>query len=444
MANRNHLDAILKALRFRDRSVAELEAIPEPDWSAVLQATDRAHLTLALAARCAGSLPDSVRARVDRNLTDNQIRYERLVMAQTQITDALALYGIDHVVLKGLAQWPWYTDDPVDRPQYDIDLYVPSESMPDATKAMQALGYNPAGDALDPGADHLPVMIRRTGWTWRGNYHDPEMPLSLELHYRFWNRGMMRFCAEDLSQFPERSVVREINGISFRTLHPVDGLTYSAMHLVRHLLNGDMRLRHVYEIAHFLDRSARQESFWTEWRETALTPCRMMEGIAFRLARDWFHCDVHPAAEAAIEELPASVNRWFALFGATPAWAPSGADSNAGKNEIWLHFCLLKSAKDKRDVALRRLFPKRRMRVHLDPHVPPAKTGPALRLRRRLFEVSFIAERAIHHARVLAPTLHGALRWQFAGTADRKPAVQNGPPGSAASIPPAQPRTTVP
>jgi hypothetical protein len=225
MANRTHLDAVLKALRFRDRSLLELEAIPERDWLAVLQAMDRAHLTLALAARCSGSLPDSVRARVDRNLSDNQIRYERLVMAQTQITDALALYGIDHVVLKGLAQWPWYTDDPVDRPQYDIDIYVPGKSMPDAAKAMQSLGYNPAGEVLDPGADHLPVMIRRTGWMWRGDYHDAEMPLSLELHYRFWNPNMIRFCTEDLGQFWERHAMREINGLSFRTLHPVDGLT---------------------------------------------------------------------------------------------------------------------------------------------------------------------------------------------------------------------------
>ncbi len=444
MANRTNLDAVLKALRFRDRSLLELEGIPERDWPAVLQAMDRAHLTLALGARCSGSLPDSVRTRIERNLADNRIRCERVVTAQTQITEALGLYGIDHVVLKGLAQWPWYTDDPVDRPQYDIDIYVPAKFMPDAAKAVQALGYTPAGDVLDPGADHLPVMIRRTGWTWRGDYHDAEMPLSLELHFRFWNAAMMRFCTEDLSQFWQRHAVREINGIRFNTLHPVDGLSYSAMHLVRHLLSGDLRLRHVYEIAHFLERSAREDCFWAEWRETALAACRAMEGIAFRLARDWFRPNLHPAAEDAIDRLPASVNRWFSLFGSSPAWAPSGADGGPGKNEIWLHFCLLSSAKEKRDVAMRRLFPKRRMRVHLDPHLAASKVGAALRVRRKFFEVSFIGKRVLHHALALAPTLHGAFLWRFARTTDCKRTVENFQPGSAASIPPGQPRRTVP
>jgi hypothetical protein len=152
-----------------------------------------------------------------------------------------------------------------------------------------------------------------------------------------------------------------------------------------------------------------------------------MEGIAFRLARDWFHCNLHPAAEAAIDQLPASVNRWVSIFGSSPAWAPSGAGGGAGKNEIWLHFCLLNSAKDKRDVLMRRLFPKRRMRVHLDPHVPASKAGPTLRVRRKFFEISFIAKRVFHHVRVLGPTLHGAFRWRFAHTspADRKLTVEN-------------------
>ena len=430
MADRAHLSAILKALRFRDRSSAELESIPESDWPALLHAMDRAHLTLALARRCDNSLPESVRRRIHHNLADNRIRHERLVAAQSQITDALSLYGIDHIVLKGLAQWPWYTDDSTDRPQYDIDIYVPAKSMPDAARALQSLGYGFAGEVLDPGADHLPVLIRRTGWTWRHDYYDPDMPLSLELHFRFWNLPRMRFCDADFSPFWQRRAARQIGGLRFHTLHPVDALSYSAMHLVRHLLNGDLRLRHVYEIAHFVERSSHEDAFWTEWRATALPSSRVMEGIALRLARDWFHCSLHPVAAAAIEQLPASVNRWFSIFGSSPAWSPSTATGGGGKNEIWLHFCLLSNARDKREIAMRRLFPRRRMRVHLHPHVPPSTVGIGLRVRRKLFELSFIAKRLLHHVRVLAPTLHGAWLWHFAHTAsaDRKPCAENAQP----------------
>lgn len=416
MATRAHLAAILKALRFRNQSVSELKAIPERDWPALLHAMDRAHLTLALSG-LRDMLPEAVRSRIDRNLADNRKRYARLVDTQSQITDALSLYGIEHVVLKGLAQWPWYTDDPADRPQYDIDIYVPGKSMSDAARVLQELGYGFAGDVLDPGADHLPVMIRRTGWTWRDDYYDPDMPLSVELHFRFWNQAKMRFCDADFTPFWQRRTARQIGGLQFHTLDPADALSYSAMHLVRHLLNGDMRLRHVFEIAHFLERSAFDGAFWTEWYQIALPSCRTMEGIAFRLARDWFHCDVHPAAQEAIHQLPSPVQRWFSLFGSSPAWSPSTATGGSGKNEIWLHFCLLANAKDKREIAVRRLFPRRRMRVHLNPHVPASKVGFGLRVRRRIFEVSFMAKRLFHHVRVLAPTLHGALLWRFAHTA---------------------------
>jgi hypothetical protein len=407
MASQEHLLAVLKALRFHDRSTREIEAIPESVWPALLHATDRAHLTLALGVRCRDSLPESARLRIDRNLAGNSARHRGLIAAHSQIADALSLYRIDYVVMKGLSQWPWYVDDPSQRPQYDIDIYVPRESMSGAAKAIHALGYGFLNGILDPGADHLPVMIRRTGWTWRDDYYDPEMPISLELHYRFWNPYTMRFDAADIAQFWRRRTVRQVWGLRFPTLDPVDGLSYSALHLIRHLFGGDLRLRHVYEIAHFLERSAEDDSFWDRWRDTGLVSCRVLEGIAFRLAQEWFHCELHPNAQEAIEQLPSPVNRWFSLF----AFSSIPETSHAGKNELWLHLCLLNNARDRRAVALRRLFPKRAGRVIQDPHLAAAKTGLALRLRRVTYNAAFLANRLLHHARTFGPTIRGAWLW---------------------------------
>ena len=31
------------------------------------------------------------------------------------------------------------------------------------------------------------ILIRKTGWKWREDYFDPEMPTAVELHFAFWN-----------------------------------------------------------------------------------------------------------------------------------------------------------------------------------------------------------------------------------------------------------------
>jgi hypothetical protein len=407
MASQEQLSAVLKALRFHDRSTREIEAIPENDWPALLHAMDRAHLTLALGVRCRDLLPESARLRIDRNLAGNRARHDCLVATHSRITDALSLTGIEYVVMKGLSQWPWYVDDPGERPQYDIDIFVPRESMSGAAKAIHTLGYGFVNGILDPGADHLPVMIRRTGWTWRDDYYDPEMPISLELHYRFWNPQMMRFDTGDVAQFWRRRVVRQVGKLRFPTLDPVDGLSYSALHLIRHFFGGDLRLRHVYEIAHFLERSACDDSFWTSWSETGLASCRVIEGIAFRLAKEWFRCNLHPVARETIEQLPSPIKRWFSLF----AFSSIPGTGLAGKNELWLHFCLLNNARDRREIAFRRFFPKRAARVVRNPHVSPSQTGLGLRIRRVAYKASFMANRLLHHARTLGPTIHGAWLW---------------------------------
>lgn len=379
---------VVSALRFHDPITQGLESLPAQAWPALLDTLDRAHLTLALGVRRREFLPDSIRDRIDRDLAANAERYDRLVAAQSELTEALACRRIEYVVLKGLSQWPYYCDDPRQRPQYDIDIYVPSDAISAATRTFQALGYKTVSDNPDPGADHLPVMVRETGWRWHGDYFDPEMPPALELHFRFWNPHGMRFSAGDTRQFWRRR--------SGGRLDPADGLSYSALHLVRHLLTGDLKLRHVYEMAHFLERSAADGEFWNRWNETALPSCRVTEGIAFRFAAEWFRCALHPAAQDAVERLPDAVKRWFALFACSPALITG----HPNKNELWLHLCLVKSARDRRTITVHRLFPTRHSRV-----IPSA---------------SALAERSLHHLRTLAPTARGAWLWWRALRSDHR------------------------
>jgi hypothetical protein len=405
------LDAI-DALRFEDADGTGLRALAETNWFSLLSDADRAHITLPLAVRCRSLFPAAAQQRLDDALARNALCHENTVSACGEIADAFTRKGIDFLVLKGLAQWPWYVDDSRHRTQSDIDIYSPPESLDAARDVLKELKYEPVHTDRSQPVDHLPVMIRKTGWAWRGDYYDPSRPPSVELHFRFWDDKTEGFPAGDPQTFWSRRVTREIGGIHIPTLNAVDGLKYSAMHLIRHLLRGDLQVRHVYELAHFLERSTGDEEFWARWQLSQSSQQGLVEAIGFRLASDWFRCRLHPAPRRLVEQLPAPVDRWFRLFGLSPA----SSVTQPNKDELWLHLCLIRNPDVRRQIAIKRLFPMRRQRVILNPHVP-ADRSAVLSLRRVVYEARFLAARALHHCSALLPVLRSALRWWKAGLA---------------------------
>ena len=401
---------ILKALRFNNRSTSELRAISRADWPRLLDETDREGLTLSLGIRCRGLLPPMIQVRIDHNLDSNAQRHARLLTAYAEIADALQSRNLEFAVLKGLSKARFYAADLRFRPQYDIDLYVPAQSLDDARKAMEKLGYEALPEGPGRISDHLPRMIRKTGWRWRQDYFDPEMPTAVELHFQFWNERDERFGAGDLAPFWTRRVIREVAGLQLPALNETDALSYSALHMMRHFFHGALQWHHVYEMAHFLDTSAANGPFWSEWSETGLKSCRVLEGIAFRLAVEWFHCSLHPAARRTIDELPEPVQRWFQLFASGPSCR------NELRNDLLLHLSLVQSSRDRRELILRRLFPVRQGRITLDAHVPQHQMTFVMCLRDFLYKSQFVIKRFVSHARTMASTVWGSLRW----TADEK------------------------
>jgi len=400
------LQTVRRSLSLGEDRRSDLRSIPDSEWGKLLGLTDRSQLTLPLAVRCRHELPEWVQERVTGNLLNNAIRHDRTLEAYQEVDRALTSKGVDFMVLKGFAQWPHYCDDLRHRPQYDLDLYCPPDAIEPALEAIQSLGYEPFGRKARTATDHLPPLIRMTGWRPKGEYYDTEMPLTVEIHFRFWDEENERFGVGTADNFWERRVRREIQGLSVPTVNRFDGLSYVTWHLVRHLVRGDVRAYHVYELAHFLQRTADDHAFWRNWRERKSST--LVEAIAFRLAVGWFECPTHPVVQELCQALPASVRRWFDLF----AFSPLKALEHPNKDELFLHWCLVKGWPARLQIAKQRLLPVRFNPVIVDAHVPAPDWR--LRLKRGAFGTWFMTRRAFHHVRTLAPLMWNGVRWRRA------------------------------
>lgn len=325
----NGLMSVLRSLSFTGAQTEDLRRIADSEWRKLLRLTDRSQLTLPLGVRCREHLPGRVRARIDRDLANNAIRQQRIGETYQTIAAALAGRGIEFAVLKGFSHYPLYCADLRHRPQYDLDLYCPPDQIEPAYAAIQGLGYEPFGRTGRSVLDHLPPLILKTGWRPKDDYYDPDIPITIELHFRFWDAATERLNVSGACRFWERREIRRSGALLFQALHPADAFSYAAWHLVRHLLRGDARAYHVYELAHFLHHTEEHVAFWRDWRNAR--PAPLVETVACRLAVEWFGCRVNPVMRECLNMLPAEVERWFGMFG----FSPLAALERPNKDELF-------------------------------------------------------------------------------------------------------------
>ena len=408
------LPALLSALQFHGAHFEALQALDESEWCELLEFCDLAHLTLPLWRNCrdVDVLPDWVRERMKRNASDNAKRFDNINGVYLEMSKALGDLQVEYLVIKGFAQHPGYVEDPRLRMQSDIDIYCPLESILRARDALLSLGYQPLLGLENLPKDHLPAMTRKTGWEWRGNAFDPEMPPSIELHGCLWNETNARFALQGLEDFWPRRVTRHLKDFSFPALDPIDNFGFSALHALRDLLSGDWVLHRIYEMARFLHTNAGNRPFWVRWGELHNDSLRSSEAISFRLAKDWFACDLAEEVEAEVRNLSPAVQQWLDLFSGSPL---EGMIRN-NKDGVWLHIALLESFQDKRTVLRNALVPTRVPTVGA-PGQDTTRQGrrkrfwPSHRYAKYLF---YVTSRVLYHVKTLAPTLCHGVRWWFA------------------------------
>lgn len=402
------LRAVLAGLNFSSPDFQPLSELSQREWTRVLGFCDPSQLTLPLYLRCRDHFPAPIGARAARNLMNNGARWETLKSVYGELALALDEQQLPYLVLKGFSQWPMFVADPRHRVQYDIDLLLRPEQICEAAEVAARLGYQAVHSSRDQRPDHLPPMIRRTGWRWRGDYFDPEIPFSLELHFRTWNFESEHFGSRNLeATFWGRALRRRCEQLSFPCLHPADAILYASMHAVRHLLHGNLRPSHVYEMAYLLHSEQHNDALWQEWSGMHDRASQLQQAICFSLAHLWFECSPHKLPAALIHSVPAQVAAWLELY----AYSPLTATFKPNKDEVWLHWALVES-KQERFAVLRRKFAPQRLPGPVDAvHTKPGELTWRIRLASQWRYLSFVTKRVSHHIRAFTSAACSAIRW---------------------------------
>ncbi len=394
-----HARAVMEALRFDGDSV-QLAALDDADYRKLLEFCDRAQLTLLLNSLHRDALPGWVQERMDRNLAGYSQRFERLKQSLFEMADVLDERGIEFVLVKGLAHAPDFTPDALLRAQGDIDLWTKPQEATAAAAALREIGYVPVCESE---GRHLPPMSRETQWEWRGDFFAPDLPISVDIHYELWDGSAERIQGPEESDFWERRTTAWVDGHPVQVLSPPDALAFAALHLLMHLLHGDLRVQRAWEIANFLNAREGDDAFWTRWRQCHSDSLRRLEAIIFQLVADWFGAALSATADEEIEALPEDVQLWIEQYGLSPVEALF----HPNKDEIWLHVSLAQGLRDKCSIFLRRVLPLR---------VPSQAATQASTASQARLNLLYAGRRALHHARTLAPALAGAAKWQWART----------------------------
>ena len=399
---------VLSALGFAPSSAEQLERLSDIQWLEAIEFSDRSGLTLLLAARRRENLPESIRRRTDSNFEANSRRIEKLKREYFEIAARFESLGICHILLKGFLQAPHFVPSPLLRAQYDLDLLCSPESVHRARQALLELGFESMSGDTGLRADHLPAMARKTGWLWKGDYFDPEMPPVVELHFRLWDPATERFQVEGTEQFPARSAPQILDRQPVPGFCIADQLGYSALHALRHLLRGDLKACHVYELAFFMEKRRTDDAFWRGWADLHSPALRGFQAISLVLAHRWFGSALPDAVRVEAEKLPAPLRRWLQQY----AGSPILSRFQANKDELWLHLAMLSGAGNKMSVLRRRLLPLNLPGEVEAVFVPEQKMTYRLRLLKRIRYGRFVLSRILFHARSLASILIGAFRWR--------------------------------
>ena len=407
----SHVNAVLSALQFEGGCTEELQTLTDAEWKDLFLRWDFHRCMIPLRQICGDTLPEWVRLQIDQRLADNAERLERIKADYFRFSNASRLKGASHVVVKGFSLWPGFVDHPRLRLQSDIDIYCPPESILLARDALVELGYEPETERYFRFADHLPTMVSQKEWKWRGKYYDPDIPVSFEIHYSFWNEKVLRIRPKGLDQFWLRRYERQLEGICFPSLSEVDTFGYAALNLTRNLLRDQPSAHQIYELARFLHTNANNQQFWDDWWVAHDESLRRLEAISCYAAKSCFSCRVSEPMKREFACLPAKAKAWYDQFSNISL----SHELRPSKDWLWLHESLVESTRDRVWIIGDRLLPvwvpPLKITDRRDATIGERQEERSL-LRRQAKYIKYVASRLFFHLRLIPLTLwRGAHFW---------------------------------
>lgn len=235
------------------RSVFKDESPPAPtapigEWSGLLNFL-RANWMIPFVYRKIGSLPPEYRP--PEPITDG-MRQAFLVSCvgslhmERQLREIIETFldqGVRVLVLRGPALAFSLYPDPAMRPSGDLDLLVLPEQVVQARHILESLGYKCLAKRFEVARD----FFREECFVHQNNRGNK---FPVDLHWVHWElhpffKGSEEVDIEDLFQ---RAWKVETPTLTFETLHPVDYLIHSAIHLAM-IHKNEMRLSWIYDTA---------------------------------------------------------------------------------------------------------------------------------------------------------------------------------------------------
>ena len=338
----------------RDKSRAacrEWAPLPEQAQRALLELADRAGLSLYLwrAAQAAGVADTLIHATEYRERRrKNEIRLAVRRRMARELEAIFAGAGLRFAMLKGFFLAPDFVPDAADRLQNDIDFIFSAADAQTAFEVLLRQGYTASADEADGPAVHLPMLLPPDFIHPQGDGFDPATQAAVELHHYLWRSEFecipISFDPDPLSRLGCRD--------GLPVLHPHDQLSSVALHAMRHVFRGSLRISHLYELAGFLETHACETAFWRGWINEVNEPLRRLTTVGLALAARLFHSPWPAELTNERQALPASARQWIERYGEVVLEVP-----RRDKLEVFLQLAFVPGWRERLLVLRRRLAP---------------------------------------------------------------------------------------
>jgi hypothetical protein len=348
-----------------------------------------------------GCLPESILARLQKNLDDNRKRTAALFEEMVAISQAFKQCGISFALLKGFTLAPESVPDSALRHQMDIDFLITEKDATAALHCLNDFGY---------------ILHAISGKTWEckaGILGIPDMRNLYKVHtQRSVELHLLPTCSKDAGCTQQnrltRAQCRSIQGVRLPALSAPDLFLHQALHLFKHLCGEHTRASWMLEFRQHVLARRDDLAFWSELELLVGTDtqAKIAIGAVTLLATQMFGDFVpEELSRWSIGQLPAPVCLWMEIYGRRALLT----DFPGSKLYLLLRQQLQTNLNSDSASSRRLIFP-----FHLPPRITHAETNERLAstMKRYRVQVSFVFFRLRFHIVEGLRYAIEASRWQ--------------------------------